>query len=124
MNIQMTDTARRLISNLGLEKYTSNARISFFYKSVPQSFLVIYDSINKNRIITKQIIRNYSNIGIFRDGENLLDFSPPIDLTRFNGNTNGIFVTYDIAPDIRISANTPYNEDININLSKLKVFRL
>ena len=118
----MTKTAENLIKSLGLEEYIDTARISFFYRSVPRTFLVVYDSKNKNRIITKQIIMNYGNLGIYRDGEDLLDFSPPIDLVKFNGSTKGIFVTYDISPDMRVDGRSPYSESLNI--SKMNVFKL
>jgi len=123
-----TPKAEKLIDDLGLSEYTSTARISFFYQSVPKSFLVVYDSLNTRRIITKQVIKNYANICIKRDGNRQLDFSPPIDLIKFNGNTDGIFVTYDIGPAMKVWGRTPYNESKNNNLeidySKIKVFRL
>lgn len=113
----VTKEAQQIIETLGLEDYLSTARICFFYKSVPKTYLVVYDSGNPRRIITKQIIKNYGNIGLYRDLNNnrILDFTPPVDLIDYSGPTKGMFISYDIGSAMRLNGRNPYNEQTNSN---------
>jgi hypothetical protein len=118
----MTKEAQFIVDKLNLNDYLSTARISFFYQSVPKTYLVIYDSMNKRRIITKQIVKNYGNIGIYRDVNRMLDFTPPVDLKDYSGPVKGIFISYDIGSAMRINGRNPYNE--SFNKYNFKVYKL
>jgi hypothetical protein len=125
----MTKAAQIIIDSFKLNDYISSARICFFYKSVPRTFLIVYDSKNNNRIITKALIKKYGNFGMYRDGEDtLLDFTPPMDITRFGGNVKGMFIVLDLSSSLRLKGRSPYSlldEAVNIpNYSGLKVYKL
>lgn len=113
-----------IIDNLGLEEYADKARICFFYHSVPKTYLIVYDSLNPRRIITKQLLKNYGTIGVSRDADRLLDFTPPWDLKDFTGNLKGIFITYDIGSAMKLGGHTPYNESVDNEYDHIKFFEL
>lgn len=93
--MELTKIAKKLVKRYGLEKYWQKAGVAVFYRSVPHTYFLVYDSGNRFPI-TKPLVQKYANIALTQKG-NIMDFTPFVPLKDFNGDKNAIYIVYDIA---------------------------
>jgi len=95
----VTDTSTTIRKQLGLTKL-KNVYISLVYKTTPRVYLVFFNSQSPYIVMNRQWLKSHMKTDIFRDGKELAQFSPPLDINQFGGNLRGaIFVTVDLAGD-------------------------
>lgn len=99
MDLRLSPEALLLIKKFHLEKYLPTVRISFFYGTNPRIYLIAFNSTRRNQIVTKLALKQFLNVGFMQGGKRLDSFSPPVDITFFNGNIGGniTFIIADLA---------------------------